>query len=231
MPQKRVRSRVKKGLKGSVSKFIYKYIGLKNLLKIKTFLGRECANRYQDGIDKNNIVDTYIERIKDDVTKAKNEADVVIVCLHIGGQFNEKVGSQVGYFTDLFADLGVDYIIDTHAHVVQNCEYKKSAFIANCLGNFSISPSSLYVPHELKPEYSIAFHMNIDSGSVRKSFSVLKILENKKHEISVIPVDILLNELDDNGKKRLKEDVDFIYNRFTGKTNSDGIRHEYLFEV
>ena len=101
---------------------------------------------------------------------------------------------------------------------------------AYCLGNFSISPSSIYIPHELKPEYSIAFHLYIDAKSVvKKTFSILKIIEEKNHMITVRPVDEIAVQLLSNERKSLEEDVAFIYERFTGeRPGSTIIKKEYL---
>ena len=236
MPQKKAVSRAPKGIRGKISKTIYRLIPLKQLLIIKKLLGRDCANRYTDTLDLESIKEEYLDRIKADVERAKSESDIVIVCLHIGGQFNEMPGEQVRYFTELFTGLGVDFLINTHAHVVQPCERAGSTFVAHCLGNFSISPSSIYVPHELKPEYSITLHLYVGEAEPKLTFSILKIVESRDHQISVLPADILLKELeeneDDNGIKALREDVTFIYNRFTGnQCDSINIQGEYPIEV
>lgn len=232
MPQKRVISNVKKGLRGCLSNAIYRLIPLKYVLKIKRLLGRTYVNQYVDRLDTKLLRKNYLDRIEKDIKNANNHADLVVVCLHIGGQFNEMPGEQVKYFVHKISDFGADFIINTHAHVVQNYEKVGKTFVVNCLGNFSISPSSVYVPHKLKPEYSIALHLYLENEMQKISFSILKIVENKKHNIRVLPVDILARELPESSVNVLQSDITFIYNRFTGKQeNCIPILKEYLIEV
>ena len=231
MPQKKVKSRAPRGLRGLVSKAIYRAVPLKRLMQIKKMLGREYANKYTDVLDPDSLRTDFTDRVRADLARAREKSDIVIVCLHIGGQFNAAPGEQVRYFTGLIADAGADYMINTHAHVVQPCERVGSTFTAHCLGNFSISPSSVYVPHELKPEYSIALHLYIGEEKPKLAFSILKIVENRRHEIRVIPVDRLTG-LDEKKKSELQRDVAFIYSRFTGSEQDEiPIRDEYPLEV
>lgn len=230
MPQKKLPPKKLKGVKGFISRGIYRTVPLKRLLQIKKLIGREYANKYTDVLASDSLREEYLDRARKDVIRARKESDIVIVCLHIGGQFNEMPGEQVKYFTKLFADAGADYMINTHAHVVQPCERIGSTFVAHCLGNFSISPGSVYIPHELKPDYSIALHLCIEKDSVKLTFSVLRIVENKKHGIRVVPVHKLASELDDKGKADLLRDVAFIYRRFTGSSDQIEIQDEYDFD-
>lgn len=231
MPQVKRENRTK-GFRKNISKVIRRIIPMKYFLHIKKFFHREYVNKYVDKFDINLLNDEYLNRICDDMTRVKKECDIVIVCLHIGGQFNDKVGEQVQYFTQYFLNLGADYLINTHAHVVQNTEYVDSMFVANCLGNFSISPSSIYVSHELKPEYSIALHIYIENNERKLTFSILKILENKRHNINVLPIDVLAKEIDKDEYLLLQKDVTYIYNRVLQKNVDDVLLlKEYPMEV
>lgn len=232
MPQRMVRSYTSKSVRKSIALSVRKIIPLKVILTLKKFLHKSYANQYTDVLDKENLKEDYLTRIKNDVENAHKESDIVIACLHIGGQFNAVNGEQVEYFVDFFSELGVDYIINTHAHVVQRYEDKNSTFVAYCLGNYSISPSSIYIPHELKPEYSIALHICLEEGKKPLlTFSILKIVENSKHEITVQPVDELAKQLNESEKRKLESDVTFIYNRFTQRNEKIiPILREYRIE-
>lgn len=231
MPQAK-RKNSTKGFRKTVSRTVRKIIPLKHILYIKKALHKEYANKYTDKLNESSLSEEYLKRIQHDITKAKEECDIVIVCLHIGGQFNESVGEQVNYFTRYFSESGADYLINTHAHVVQNSEYIGSTFVANCLGNFSISPSSVYVPHELKPEYSIALHVYIEGDTKKLTFSILKILEDKRHLIKVLPISLLNERINEDERMLLQKDVTFIYNRFLGKKENEvPLQKEYPIEV
>ena len=231
MPQAASAAKNKKlSFRQKMRKSFIRIITERRYLKLRKMLHRSYANKFTDKLDKNRIREEYLERIRSDMKKARSESDLVVVSLHLGGQFNEIPGERTSFFTRMFADLGADYIINTHPHVVQGTDKIGMAFVAYCLGNFSISPSSVYIPGELKPEYSIVLHLYVDSkDSQTLTFSVLKICENKKHEIEVMPVDELYGRLESSEEKdKIIQDVRFIYSRFTGKTDNDlPVQREY----
>lgn len=231
MPQSAAAKQKKLSPKKRILNFVKNTITERRYLKLRKMLHRSYANKFTDKLDKSRLRDEYLERIKTDMKKARSAADLVIVFLHLGGQFNEIPGERTTYFTHMFADLGADYIINTHPHVVQGTDTIGATFVAYCLGNFSISPSSIYIPGEYKPEYSIALHLYLDSKKSQKiTFSVLKICENRRHEIEVLPVDELFQKLGNNqDKENLINDIQFIYSRFTGKEDKEiSIQREYL---
>lgn len=232
MPQERVSSKKSKGFRSFISKVLYKVVPLKSILRLKKIFGREYTNRYTDKIKPDLLKESYIIRVENDVKEARRLADIVIVCMHIGGQFNEFPGELVEYFNRKISDFGADYLVNTHAHVVQKVDSCGKTFIANCLGNFSISPSSIYVPRELKPDYSIALHLYVGDTDEKVAFSILKVLEDRKHRIRVVPVYELSNKLFGEEYYSLQKDVSFIYNRFLGKKETlVPIQMEYLVEV
>ena len=229
MPQAYLTPSSNTGIRRTIVKAVKRLIPDREYLQIRKTLHLPYLNRFVDKFDDIYLNNEYINRIQTDMEKARETSDIVIVLLHLGGQFNEKPGGRTRYFVKLFADLGADFIINTHPHIVQGTERIGSAFVAYCLGNYCISPSSIYIPRELKPEYSIALHLCIENTSQYKlSFSILKIVENKRHEIRVVPIDNLQNELDDKQKIQLFKDAYFIYERFVGKRDCQfQIKHEY----
>lgn len=87
---------------------------------------------------------TYIseeERIAEQIKKAQEIADCVIVSVHFGIEVTNTISSQQYYFAQKLADWGADIIIGTQPHTIQSMEYlQKSdgseAFVFYCLGNF-----------------------------------------------------------------------------------------------
>lgn len=229
MPQKYIIASKQRGIRSSTARALRKVVSERNILRVKKKLGRSYTNEYTDVLEESSVEELYLKRVRDDICKARKLAEIIIVCLHIGGQFNRDPGTLVTHFVKQIQEAGADYIINTHAHVVQKAEQIGNTFVAHCLGNFSISPSSVYVPHELKPEYSIALHLYLDGGRVaKKSFSVLKIIEDKGHKITVKPVDEITAELTENEKDSMKKDVSFICMRFAGSSDDDfEIKREY----
>src|SRR5699024_1167787 len=92
--------------------------------------------------------------------------------------------------------------------------------------------SSVYVIHKDLPEYSIMLHfyLSIQNRDVEKvTFSILKIVEDKRRNLQVYPINLLLSEIKDEiDKEVLKKDATTIYNRFTNncKVTID-IKKEY----
>ncbi len=80
-----------------------------------------------------NSVEAAIENIK----KAKEQSDFVIVCPHWGNEYKmDDPGANIRALAHRFIDAGADAIIGTHPHVVQINEEYKGKNIYYSLGNF-----------------------------------------------------------------------------------------------
>lgn len=172
----------------------------------------------------------YIKRMKDDIKCARKKSDYVIFCPHVGGQFNSEPGEITEFIFEKAIEAGCDTIIASHPHVVQKAVINKGIACFYSIGNFSMSPNSVYLLHENFPEYGLAVNMYfLKSGNVNYTFSILKMIEKKKKPLTVYPVDVLYNIIDDDDeRKKLKSDVCRIYSIVTGKRLEDNpIRKEY----
>lgn len=58
-----------------------------------------------------------------DIAKAKEMADIVIVCPHWGTEYTTKPSSYQQKFAGQLTEAGADIIIGTHPHVVQPVEW------------------------------------------------------------------------------------------------------------
>ena len=67
-----------------------------------------------------NLMDK--ERITNDVKLAKEQADIVVVFPHWGTEYQHTPDSFQKEYTQLLSDLGVDLVIGTHPHVLENIE-------------------------------------------------------------------------------------------------------------
>jgi poly-gamma-glutamate synthesis protein (capsule biosynthesis protein) len=68
-----------------------------------------------------NVIDTNL--IKKDIKKARSKsADIVVMTVHWGTEYQTKAGIEQQKLAKLFAREGVDLIIGSHPHVVQNAE-------------------------------------------------------------------------------------------------------------
>lgn len=205
-------------LRVAVSQLISKVFNTEQKMRLKKVLHRPYNFVRIDHLDEKEMAPEYLEQVKKDVETAKTQADVIIVCIHSGGQFNAEPGRFTDYIVDQLSAYGASAVVGTHPHVVQKAQFHQGVFTAFSLGNYSISPSSVYLLPENKPEYSIALHLYVGKHGVRRiGFSILKIVEKAGGLLSVYPVDELADTLGDAEKARLNEDVTFIYNRFTQK--------------
>lgn len=70
------------------------------------------------------------------VQKAQNEADLVVINIHWGKEYEKKANTKQRPLARLFIDNGADIIIGHHPHVVQDYEEYQGKPIFYSLGNF-----------------------------------------------------------------------------------------------
>lgn len=216
--------------------FLPKHIFTKEVkMKIKKSLGKEYNCPKIDEKYVESAIMPYLNLISKDIKKAREEADLVIYCPHIGGQFNELPGAYSEYVMNFLAQQEVDLIIGTHPHVVQKYEEKtcgeKKIPCVFSLGNYSLSPSSIYVLPDNQPEYGLIFHIYVEEKTIVKmSFSIVKMVEDKYHMLSVIPVDKLVKKISDVQCEKLERECAAVYNRFLG-TNIERLTLKPEYEI
>ncbi len=62
------------------------------------------------------------EKIKEQVLQAKETADIVLVSMHWGNEYQMTPSQEQKDLAKYLADLGVDVVIGTHPHVIQTME-------------------------------------------------------------------------------------------------------------
>ncbi|MDO8264902.1 MAG: CapA family protein, partial [Candidatus Parcubacteria bacterium] len=75
-------------------------------------------------------------RMEEDVKKAKETADIVIVSFHYGDEYALEANQFQKNISHTAIDNGADLVIGHHPHVVQPTEKYNNRFIAYSLGNF-----------------------------------------------------------------------------------------------
>lgn len=116
------------------------------------------------------------EQIKEDVTKAKAQSDVVIVAVHWGKEGHSELSSLQQEYAQYFADLGVDVVIGNHPHLIQPIEKINNTLIIYSLGNFLSTMKDVY--NQLEGMVCLDFVK-------KKMKSVLKIF-NISHSLIII---------------------------------------------
>ena len=161
---------------------------------------------------------------------AKEKADFVICCPHVGGQFNPIPGKFSEYVVSEAVKAGADAVLASHSHMVQKAEFIDGVPCAFSLGNFSMSPNSTIIVNKNLPEYGLAMHLYLDSKKVEKvTFSILKAVEKRGKQLVSWPVDMLYETLDKKEKEKLVKDVKQVYKYVKNEDITENvIQKEYL---
>ena len=71
-----------------------------------------------------------------DIARARDEADIVVVSVHWGEEYETHHNEFQEVFARGFIDAGANLVVGHHPHVVQELERYRNGYIAYSLGNF-----------------------------------------------------------------------------------------------
>lgn len=170
-------------------------IVIKVLRKIFKFLG---------AFQLNKMVYERIEsskRQKKEIIKKinnckKNGADCIIMCMHEGGQYNEKPIEKTKKTAKFLIKNGVNLVIGNHEHVVHNVEFVDDHFITYSLGNFIDTVGVLKDPFGKMSEYSILVNIYISKNDNKINydkftFTITKTVIDKRPNGNGVKVELL----------------------------------------
>lgn len=137
----------------------------------------------------NNRNDLYEKEMLDIILSAKNDADIVVFCLHSGGQFNAEVEGYTKHLFDLIANAGVNVIVCNHAHTILPIYYHKGCLIASALGNFSFAPGEGYWVDGVMADYSALLNLEIKDKKISSyDISFCKCIRDETGLAITIPI-------------------------------------------
>lgn len=201
-------------LKLLANKMYSKVLGQEGVMRLKKLIGRKHNTPYKDALSEDAIgmLIPFASQIGEDIKKAKELADIVIVAPHMGGQFNPTPGSFVEWYMKYFANLKVDVIVSNHPHIIQKTEIIDRTYSFYSLGNFSLSPKSTYVIMENRPDIGLLLHMYINTSlrSIER-FTITPIQMIHDDEFMIKP---LLSSINKNARS---EYVEFLEERLQVK--------------
>ncbi|MDP1538981.1 MAG: CapA family protein [bacterium] len=87
------------------------------------------------------ISENDFDKIKKDIENAKSQADILIVSLHAGEEYQKTPTQFQIEFFEIAIDAGADLVVDHHSHVVQHFEKYQNGWIFYSLGNFIFDQS------------------------------------------------------------------------------------------
>ena len=107
---------------------------------IKVPLGKEYLVNVWPVTGNNPSTDTkyqsYKEQVKKDIESVRDSVDVLMVAMHWGLEYQVSPNNYQLDMAEYLADLGVDIIIGTHAHVIQPITWIDDTLVIYSLGNF-----------------------------------------------------------------------------------------------
>ncbi len=107
----------------------------KNGIKI-AFLAYAYAGNPEAGENNAGAAIMNPENLKADLEKAKKEANLVIVSMHAGTEYQRSPDTEQITFAHAAIDAGADLVIGHHPHWFQSVEKYKDKYIIYSLGNF-----------------------------------------------------------------------------------------------
>lgn len=208
--------------RGKLSKVIRSFTTLEQRMKLKKSLGKLKLKKSNESFKEEDLYKPYIDKLLEDIEAAKVNTDYVIVNLHSGALFNPEIGAYTEKIVEVIKNSGADAIIAHHPHIVKHTEHLDNMFVAYSLGNFSISPSSIYVLPDDLPEYGVMLHLYFSEKKVEKmTFTIFKMVESENGNLTVYPIDELYGLLKSSDKSDLIEDSRRIYKVFTRREDSN----------
>lgn len=149
---------------------------------------------YFRNIDIKKADDETLNRIKNDVTTARNNSDVVIVMMHWGKEFTNDENEEQRTLAKYLNSLGVDIIVGNHSHSIQPIKYvgdKHKTLVYYSLGNF-VSADHIVdrVGEKFRNAYQFGLLSTLD----------IKLDSNNHLEIDNVKAEPIINYYDTNLK-------------------------------
>jgi poly-gamma-glutamate synthesis protein (capsule biosynthesis protein) len=133
-----------------------------------TYLGNPSIS-FGAGSEKAGVIPLDLSLIKEDVAKARDEVDILIVSLHWGIEESFEVSREQVEMAHEILDGGADIILGHHPHQFQGIEIYKGKPIFYSLGNFIFDQND--------PENQQSFIINME------------FTERKLGKLTAIPVE------------------------------------------
>jgi len=152
-----------------------------------------------------NLLDTVT--IKNDILKARNKADFVIITVHWGIEYETNANSEQKKLARIFAREGVDLVVGSHPHVVQNAEFIEVDSVKKVPVFYSLGNS---ISNQRK--------INTDGGIMIKVFIDIKSKQILK--TAYLPVYVHKGYLNGKYQYHLLPTTDFIANNQKFDLNS-----------
>lgn len=166
-------------------------------------------------------------KLKSTIKECKKAgAEAIFVCIHIGGQYNDKPNNYTRKMCKKILRWGrncVKAVIANHEHVIHPMDISQinsEKIAVYSLGNFISEAGNIVAPYDKSAEYSMAFHVYIErikgKLELRYAFSLYKssALNGKIYTKALI--DCINEEQDKEEKRVLLEKNNLFVNKILG---------------
>ena len=156
--------------------------GAIQMLESAETIERLTKEYYDENSEKyKTVLKPYLDKIAEDIAKAKEKSDVVIFALHSGGQYNALPEAYTEMLMNFIYGAGADLIVGNHPHIIQPCTYRSDGKPnVYCLGNTFYSVSYALKNRTECPvdkTYSIMLYVYLKDGKIDEiTFSPLKLV-------------------------------------------------------
>ena len=193
-------------------------------------IAEEVERIYEKGIGY-ELVKPYLDKLENDIKRAKAEADYVIAVIHCGGQYVREVDPYSLLIAQKVKEFGANIVVGHHQHLIQSCALENDGFLKIfCLGNFMhdgmIKGDGYYFD---APLFNAVFHLSLskkEDGSIdeKKSFSIYTTVKDENGLPCAIDSYDVFSVLDET---YLREKILRYANTFAGSDKYTQIMERY----
>ncbi len=131
-------------------------------------------------VNYNQFVSTDIETLLVSIEQLRPEVDIIVLYTHWGNEYVTQANSTIQNLAYRFIDSGVDVIIGSHPHVVQQSELYKNKMIYYSLGNFIFDQ---YFSEEVRTGKIVT--MSVDPQTLEMQFDEMSTFLEMDGSVSV----------------------------------------------
>ncbi|MCX7904078.1 MAG: CapA family protein, partial [Caloramator sp.] len=171
----------------------------------------QFINGRSSGLGFVNILD--LKTIEEDIKSIKSKCDFCIVYLHYGKEYMRDISVKERELFRKIADLGADYIVGNHPHVVRESEAYKTkdgrwVIFNYSLGNFISNQKDKYTDIGLMVDLTLE---KDDNRTYIKALELIPVYRLKFYEKGRLNVKVItLDKLDKYKDKIKNEDLKYI---------------------
>lgn len=204
--------------------YLGKHFFFKMMRKLSKYMG---LGQFRIPIyERREYTKPYLNNLKKAIKDCKNEgADFVIVCLHIGGQYNNEPLEYTKNICNSILDAGADAVIANHEHVIHGIDtsLRDNKFCIYSLGNLLSSNGVTKEPFDKQSEYSVGINLDIERNvegigvNVVYSFRLFNSILTDEGKVKCEPLFFTIQNCSNKVKrKKLKAINNELVNRVLG---------------